>query len=267
MNAELKDRCVLITGASGGIGLATAEAFAAEGAKLVLNYHSRPGPLQELQPRLNVPTVLAQADLRDERQVEQMFATGLQQFGRIDAIVANAGIWPERPAPLWEMSTEQWHGTMAADLDSAFFTCRAFLRHFADQRRDAASIVLIGSTAAIFGEADHADYSAAKAAMTYGLTCTLKNEIVRLAPRGRVNAVCPGWTRTPMAEYGLRDATAVRRVHSTMALRKVAEAEDVAAAIVFLASDRLAGHLSGTVLPVAGGMEGRLLHNPAGDGA
>jgi NAD(P)-dependent dehydrogenase (short-subunit alcohol dehydrogenase family) len=96
--------------------------------------------------------------------------------------------------------------------------------------------------------------------MAYGLTLSLKNEIVKVAPRGRVNCVCPGWTRTPMAEHGLRDAQAVARVQATMALRKIAEPQDVAAAIVFLASDRLAGHLSGTILPIAGGMEGRLLH-------
>ncbi|MBN2445956.1 MAG: SDR family oxidoreductase, partial [Phycisphaerae bacterium] len=178
----------------------------------------------------------------------------------LDVVVVNAGIFTPESVPLAEMSTEQWHATMSADLDSAFFTCRAFLRHLKVQPRESASIVLVGSTAAIFGEAGHADYSAAKAAMTYGLTRTLKNEIVQFAPRGRVNCVCPGWTRTPMAEDALRDEAAVRRVQSTMALRKIATADDVAAGIVFLASDKLAGHLSGTIMPVAGGMEGRLLY-------
>jgi len=120
--------------------------------------------------------------------------------------------------------------------------------------------VLVASTAALFGEAEHADYAAAKAAMAYGLTRSLKNEIVRLAPRGRVNCVCPGWTRTPMAAYGLADAAALARVQATMALRKIAEPEDVAGLIVFLTAERLAGHISGAIVPVAGGMEGRLLH-------
>lgn len=260
MRTDLDDKCVLITGASGGIGLATAELFAEQGTRLILHYHRNAQPLQPLQSRHGDSVLAAAADLRDEQQTEQLFAAGLKKFGRIDAIVVNAGIFCADAVPLWKMSTEQWRTTQAADLDSAFFTCRAFLRHLADQPRESASIVLVGSTAAIFGEADHADYSAAKAAMTYGLTRTLKNEIVRLVPRGRVNCVCPGWTRTPMADAGLADAAAVSRARSTMALAKIAEPEDVAAAIVFLASDRLAGHLSGTILPIAGGMEGRLLH-------
>ena len=264
MDTDLKEKCVLITGASGGIGLAAARMFAADGAKLVLQYHTRKAPIDELQRQIKTESIAVQADLRDEQQVEDLFAKGIDAFGRIDVAVVNAGVFEKRTVPLHEMLTEQWRSTMAADLDSAFFTCRAFLKHLADDPRDDAAIVLVGSTAAIFGEAGHADYSAAKAAMTYGLTLSLKNEIVRLAPRGRVNCVCPGWTRTPMAEYGLRDAEAVARVQSTMALAKVAEPEDVAAAIVFLASERLSGHLSGTILPIAGGMEGRLLHGKLG---
>ena len=260
MPADLTDTCVLITGASGGIGLATAEAFAQRGARLALHYHTGLDPIQQLQERLTVPHVAISADLRDEDQAEHLFAAALQKFPRIDTVVVNAGVFNSASVPLHEMATEQWRETMRADLDSAFFTCRAFLRHLATTPRESASIVLVASTAALFGEANHADYAAAKAAMAYGLTLSLKNEIVRLAPRGRVNCVCPGWTRTPMAEYGLADAAAVRRVQSTMALQRIAEPDDVAAAIVFLAAEGSAGHLTGTILPVAGGMEGRLLH-------
>jgi len=260
MNADMDDSCILVTGASGGIGLATAEAFAAERAKLVLHYHTQVEPVRELQQRIDVPNVAVPADLRDERQVQRMFAEALSAFPRIDVVVVNAGIFKSESVPLHEMTTEQWRETLDADLNSAFFTCRAFLRHLADEPRESAAIVLVGSTAGLFGEAGHADYAAAKAAMVYGLTLTLKNEIVRLAPRGRVNCVCPGWVRTPMAAYGLSDPALMRRVQATMALQKVAEPHDVAAAIVFLASERLSGHISGTILPIAGGMEGRLLH-------
>jgi 3-oxoacyl-[acyl-carrier protein] reductase len=259
MNANLFEQCVLITGASGGIGLATAQAFAEEGARLVLHYHTRAEPLEELQPRLGVPSVAVQADLRDEAQVERLFTAALEKFPRVDIVVVNAGAWNDRPRPLHDMSLDQWRQTQEADLTSAFLTCRTFLRHLAAVPRESAALVLVGSTAALFGEADHADYSAAKAALTYGLTRSLKNEIVRLAPRGRVNCVCPGWTRTPMAAAGL-DPVSQRRAEATMALQKIAEPYDVATAIVFLASERLAGHISGAILPIAGGMEGRLLH-------
>lgn len=259
MNGTSHDQVVLITGASGGIGQATARAFAAEGARLALHYHSQPDAVATLQRDLDVPTIAVGADLRDEAAAEAMFRTVLATFPRIDTLVVNAGIWPPDSVPLHAMTLDQWEGTMQADLTSAFLCCRAFLRHMAEVPREAASIVLIGSTAALFGEAGHADYAAAKAALTYGLTLSLKNEIVRLAPRGRVNCVCPGWTATPMAA-GQIDPASLARVTATMPLRKIASPEDIAEAIAFLASDRRAGHISGMILPVAGGMEGRLLH-------
>lgn len=261
MNTALRDKSVLITGASGGIGLVTSRAFAAEGTRLLLHYHNQPGPLQALRAELAKPVTLLQADLRDEQQTCRMFEQALAAQPRIDCVVINAGIWPPTDTPLHEMSLEQWRNTIDADLTSAFLTCRAFLQHVARVPREAASIVLIGSTAALFGEAGHADYSAAKAALTYGLTRTLKNEIMQLCPRGRVNCVSPGWTDTPMSAAYIADPAAVAKATATIAMRKIARAEDVAAAVVFLSSDALAGHISGAILPVTGGMEGRLLHS------
>ena len=260
MNTELKDKVVLITGASGGIGQACARAFAVEGAKLALNYHTQAEPVARLGKELDVETLPVQADLREETQAEAMFAKAIEAFSTVDAVVVNAGVANKERMPLHEMTLAQWSETITADLTSAFLTCRAFMRHLAQAPRDAASIVLVGSTAAIFGEANHADYAAAKAGMVYGLTRSLKNEIVHLAPRGRVNCVCPGWTNTPRATRVVQDPAAVTRVTAPIPMHKIATPEDNAAAIVFLSSDRLAGHLSGTILPVAGGMEGRLLH-------
>lgn len=265
MDSRLQGKRFLLTGASGGIGQATAHAFAAEGALLALHCHSNREAAAELAASLPAPALVVQADLRRESDVEAMFAAIDRDLGPLDGVVVNAGVWVGTPVPLHTMSREQWDETMALDLTSAFLTCRGYLRELAraqalGEPRERASIVLVGSTAALFGEENHADYSAAKAAMTYGLTRTLKNEIVRLAPRGRVNCVCPGWVATPMSAAALEDRAAVARYTSTMALAKVATPEDVAAALVFLSSDALAGHLSGTILPLAGGMEGRVLH-------
>jgi len=259
MNSGLEHDTVLVTGASGGIGQAVVRAFAAEGCRLALHYFQHGEAAAALARSLPVPSVLVRADLRSESEVAGLFAEALQRFPRIDHVVVNAGIWREPAAPLHEMSLEQWRETLDVDLTGAFLTCREFFRHLAAQRRESASVVFISSTAGLFGEAGHADYAAAKSALCHGLTSSLKNEIVALAPRGRVNCVCPGWTVTPMTEGLLEDRALVRRVTSTMALKKIATAEDVAAAVVFLASGRLAGHLTGAVLPVAGGMEGRLL--------
>jgi 3-oxoacyl-[acyl-carrier protein] reductase len=158
---------------------------------------------------------------------------------------------------VWELSLERWEETLRQNLTTTFLVAREFLREVA--RNGNGSLVLVGSTAGIFGEAGHADYAAAKSAVTGGLLLSLKNEIARIAPLGRVNAVAPGWTESPMTR-GLVDPERVREVSRTMALRKVARPEDVAAQVVVLASDTLSGHVTGQVVTVAGGMEGRIVH-------
>ncbi len=260
MRSGLDGHVVLITGASGGIGSETARAFAEEGARLVLHYNSNREGAEALAKELGSETVVVQADVSDESAVEAMYAKALGAFSRLDALVVNAGIWIADEVPVHAMTLEQWRRTMDADLTGAFLSCRGFLRHVADVPRDDASIVLVASTAALFGEENHTDYASAKAAMAYGMTRSLKNEIVRIAPKGRVNCVCPGWVDTPMAAASMEDPTAIPRVTATMALRKIAQPADVARAIVFLTSPLLAGHLSGTIMPIAGGMEGRWLH-------
>jgi 3-oxoacyl-[acyl-carrier protein] reductase len=260
MDADLRNRAFLLTGAAGGIGTETARAFASEGAQLVLHCHRNRKGAEDLAKELGVPSLVVQADIGSEGDVDRMYAEALTSFPRIDGVVVNAGIWIADEVPLHRMTLAQWQKTLETDLTGAFLTCRGFLRHLADSPREEASIVFVASTAALFGEENHTDYSSAKAAMAYGMTRSLKNEIVRLAHRGRVNCVCPGWVMTPMAAESMADPSAVRRVTATMALRKIATPEDVARAIVFLSSSRLSGHLSGTILPIAGGMEGRWLH-------
>jgi 3-oxoacyl-[acyl-carrier protein] reductase len=137
------------------------------------------------------------------------------------------------------------------------------------ERQRRGNLVLVGSTAGVFGEAGHADYASAKAAMAYGLLRTLKNELPRIAPHtagycgGRVNCVCPGWTVVPRNAAKLQVAAVVRKVTATMSLPQIGRPEDMANAIVFLASDVLARHLTGQTLVVAGGMEGRWLWQPS----
>jgi 3-oxoacyl-[acyl-carrier protein] reductase len=149
---------------------------------------------------------------------------------------------------------------------SAFLSLREFLRIVARQKRG--NTVLIGSTAGVFGEAGHADYSSAKSGLAYGLTRSLKNEIARLAPHtrdycgGRINCICPGWTIVPRTAPKLGDAAALRKVTATMALPQIGRPDDIANSTVFLSSDELARHITGQTLVIAGGMEGRLLWRP-----
>ena len=128
---------------------------------------------------------------------------------------------------MWELSLERWEATLRANLTATFLTARGFLREV--ERTGHGNLVLVGSTAGRFGEAGHADYAAAKSAIQVGLLLSLKNEIVRIAPLGRVNAVAPGWTYSPMTRGSL-DPDVVERVTRTMPLRKVASADDIARA-------------------------------------
>ena len=256
MNTGLAGKGVVVTGASGGIGSACARAFAAEGASVALHYHRGRDRVEALAAELDNPTIL-NADLTIEADVDALFEAAREALGRVDACAAVAGVWPRDDRPVWELTLERWRATLDANLTATFLTARAFLREV--ERNGAGSLVLVGSTAGIFGEAGHADYAAAKSAILAGLLLSLKNEITRIAPLARVNAVAPGWTESPMTR-GLVDEERVRKVSRTMALRKIARPEDVARQVVVLASDTLSGHITGQVVTIAGGMEGRVVH-------
>lgn len=265
MDLGLAGHGVLVTGASGGIGSATARAFAAEGARVGVHFHLNREAAEELASEIG--GVALGADLRDEAEADALVPHAVEALGRLDHCVANAGVWPSEDVPVADMPLERWRATVDANLTATFLTARAFLRHVRAREApigdaDASpSLVLVASTAGHFGEAGHADYAAAKAAIAYGLALSLKNEVVRDAPLARVNVVSPGWTVTPMAADALTDET-LRQVTATMPLRKVARPEDIARAILLLASPAAAGHITGQVVTVAGGMEGRLLNAP-----
>ena len=251
---------MVVTGSSGGIGSACARAFMAEGARVLVHYNRGEERARQLAEELGGAPI-AQADLTMEADVERLFAEAREALGRVDVCAAVAGAWPSEDVPVWELPLERWEETLRANLTATFLTVRGFLREV--ERSGHGSLVLVGSTAGIFGEAGHADYASAKSAVLGGLLLSLKNEIVRIAPLARVNAVAPGWTESPMTR-DLVDPDRVRALSRTMALRKVAQPEDIATQVVVLASDTLSGHVSGQVVVVAGGMEGRIVHEDEG---
>jgi 3-oxoacyl-[acyl-carrier protein] reductase len=253
METDLAGKGVLVTGGAGGIGAAVVRQFAAEGARVAVHYHSSCAAAGALAAE--VGGIALAADLRDEAAADALVPAAVAGLGRLDVCVANAGIWPAPDEAIWEMPLARWEATVRANLTATFLTTRAFLRHARATGRG--SLVLVGSTAGRFGEAGHADYAASKGAMMTGLLLSAKNEAARIGNGVRVNAVAPGWTATPMSQDALADQPRVDRALSTMALKKVATPEDIAAQIVVLASDRLSGHMTGQVVVVAGGMEGR----------
>jgi 3-oxoacyl-[acyl-carrier protein] reductase len=260
MDTDLGQRTVLVTGASGGIGQEVVRAFTREGTRVIIHYGKQRERAESLARELGPSCVPLGADLTVEADVQRLFAEAEAALGPIEILVANAGYWPPDHVPIEAMTLEQWNQTLAVNLTSVFLCVREFFRGIVKHRLRDPAAVLIGSTAGVFGEAGHVDYATAKAGLTYGLARSLKNELCRLAPRGRINVVCPGWVFTPMTQRFADDPPRVRRVLQTIPLRKVGRPHDVAMAILYLASSRLSGHVTGQVLTVAGGMEGRVLY-------
>lgn len=262
MKTGLSGKTIIVTGGLGGIGLAVVNILIEEKANVVLNYRTKRDNFVEVENRLKeneIRYLMIQADLKHENEVEAMFIQVTKEFGRVDGLVNNAGIWPEKFTPIYTMDLSQWENTLNTNLKSIFLCSKEFLRNLETHKGDYGSVVLIGSTAGVFGEAGHIDYSSSKAAL-HGFMLSLKNEIVSIARYGRVNIVSPGWTLTRMAEKELQNHKGVTRALQTIPLRKIASAKDIANTVIHLLSEELSSHVSGQNIIIAGGMEGRLLH-------
>ncbi|MFL2951995.1 MAG: SDR family NAD(P)-dependent oxidoreductase [Candidatus Thalassarchaeaceae archaeon] len=254
METGLEGKVVLVTGGAGGIGQAICRKFAEEGANVAVHFYTSSEEAESLAKEIGGFAV--RADLRVPSQADEMVAEVISKMGNIDVCVANSGSYPTEPKPMWEIDEERWNSTIMSNLGVAANTSRSFLSHASS--RGSGSLVLVGSTAGVYGEAGHSDYAAAKGAITTGLLLSLKNEVSHLGSV-RVNAVAPGWTLTQKkVETGL-DEGVMERAKSTMALKKLATPNDVAMAIIYLSSEEVAGHITGEVIEVAGGMEGRLV--------
>jgi 3-oxoacyl-[acyl-carrier protein] reductase len=243
---DLSGRTALVTGASRGIGRATAVLLARCGADIALTYHTRMAEAESAARDIRAlgrRAILSGGDLADAAVVERLMSEVKRQFGALDILVANAGVWPAEEVRLADLSVDRWRSTLAANLDAVFLSTRAALRLL----RPGGRVVIVSSTAGQRGEAFHADYAVAKGA----LISLTKSLAVEYAPDVLINCVAPGWVDTEMSSpaFGADNRT---RIEQTIPLRRIATAEDVAGPIVFLCSD-LARHITGEVLNVNGG--------------
>ena len=267
MDSRLTGKTVVVTGASGGIGREIVRSFIGEGASVAIHYHRNQESADALAAECTTEsaadrTTVVAADLRDEAAVVNLFEQTKQHLGVPNVLIANAGAWPIPHMSIDEMTLEQWNNTVSVNMTSVFLCVREFLKLTKASGQQDPAIVMIGSTAGHFGEAGHADYAASKGAFMTGLMNSLKNEITRFARHGRINTVCPGWTLTPMADRLTGNRDAMERALQTIALRKFGAPKDIANAVTFLASNQLAGHITGQSLFVSGGMEGRVVNLP-----
>lgn len=245
-------RVMLITGASRGIGAATARLAAAEGYALCLNFHHRADAAQQLLEELKstgTQAIAVAADVADETQVARLFATIDEQFGRLDVLVNNAGML-ERQMRLDEMDAARLMRVFAVNVTGSFLCAREAVKRMSTRYGGkGGSIVNVSSIAAKLGAPnEYIDYAAAKGAidsMTLGLAKEVAAEDIR------VNAVRPGVIRTEIHASG-GEPGRVERVKASVPMGRGGEAEEVAEAILWLAGEK-ASYTSGALLDVSGG--------------
>jgi 3-oxoacyl-[acyl-carrier protein] reductase len=246
LNLGLTGKRAVVSGASRGVGRATALMLARAGCDVGVGFRSREGEANAVADdirRMGRRAYAQAGDMSTPWGAELLFERALVEFGGIDIFVGNAGIWVPDDVSIADMTDEQWAETIRANLDSVFYSVRLASRFVAPNGR----IVLVSSTAGQRGEAFHADYAASKGAMI-SLT---KGVAIELAPRGiTVNCVAPGWIDTEMVEKPMAGGRA--RIESTIPLGRIATADDVAGPIVFLCS-QLARHITGEIMNVNGG--------------
>lgn len=243
---DLSGKTALVTGASQGLGAATATMLHRAGAAVVVNYLDDAAGVNrrlaaELVDQLGEHAAAVAADVRSLEQVRAMFAQARQRFGGVDILVNNAGILRDRTVA--KMTADEWRDVLDTNLTGVFHGCKAAVESLADDGR----IVNLSSVSAMVGTFGQANYVAAKAGVI-GLTKVLSRELARR--RITVNAVAPAVVLT---EMGRSIPEAARQAMlASIPLGRFAEAEEVASVILFLASD-LASYITGQVLHVNGG--------------
>lgn len=254
LSLSLAGKVVLITGGSRGIGAATVRLFRRAGARVVFSYRSAAQQANDLVAECggsdNCRAI--QQELASVEDGQALIAAAIAQFGQLDALIVNHGIWPPHDQSIATMPITQWRGTMGINLDSVFGLVQAASAQMLKQPTSSGTrghIVLVASTAAQRGEAFHADYAASKGALL-SLTKSLSSE---LAPQGILcNCVAPGWVVTEMSAGTLSDPIASKKALGLIPLGRAADPDEIAGPIVFLCTP-WAGFVSGEIFNVNGG--------------
>jgi glucose 1-dehydrogenase len=247
----------LVTGASSGIGRATARVLAAAGAKVAVNHFGHDDEAESIVAEIEAAggaALAIAADVSDEAAVEAMFRQAVERFGTVHVLVNNAGI--QSDAAFAEMTLEQWRRVIDVNLTGQFLCARAAIREFL--RRGACDvsvalgkIVFTSSVHQIIPWARHANYAASKGGVKL-LAQSLAQEVAE--HRIRVNVVAPGAIRTPINHDAWKDERSLEGLLKLIPYHRIGEPEDVAKAIAWLASDE-SDYVTGATLVIDGGMQ------------
>ncbi|MBI1807824.1 MAG: 3-oxoacyl-ACP reductase FabG [Ignavibacteria bacterium] len=245
---SLQDKVSVITGGSRGIGAATAVLLAKAGSDIVLNYvrnHEHAANVAQIIRDLGRRVVVHQGNVADSREAGNLIERTILEFGKVDILVNNAGIWTY--GEIGNISEEVWDETIDVNLKGVFNLCNTVVPHL--KRNGGGKIINISSTAGQRGEAFHSHYAASKG----GIIAFTKSLATELASYNiSVNAVAPGWVDTDLNDEVFANEQFREQVVESIPLKRIATSEDVAGAVIFLASD-LARHVTGTTINVNGG--------------
>ncbi|MGH9915216.1 MAG: SDR family NAD(P)-dependent oxidoreductase [Pyrinomonadaceae bacterium] len=244
----LSGQVAIVTGGSRGVGRATALRLSQTGANIVINYTNSETEAEDVASacrKHGVKALARRADISDLQEAAALAEFTVENFGQIDLLVANAGIWEGAPVEL--MTECQWTKVLDINLKGTWAACRAVIPEMKSRGRG--TIVIVSSTAGQRGEAGYSNYAASKG----GQISFAKSLAVELAPSIRVNSVAPGWIDTGMNDSVFKSNGEYKEsLVSSIPLKRLATADDVALSIIFLASD-WSRHITGEVLNVNGG--------------
>ncbi|MDJ1156147.1 glucose 1-dehydrogenase [Macrococcus caseolyticus] len=250
MYTDLKDKVVVITGASSGIGKAMAEQFGAEGCKVVVNYNSSESEALEIAKTIKKSggdAITIQADVSKENEVTALISEAVRHFGTIDIMVNNAGF--EKATPSLEMSAEDFNHVMNINLTGAFVGSREAAKHFTQTKKKGV-IINMSSVHDVIPWPNYVNYAASKG----GLKLMMETLSMEFAPHGiRVNNISPGAIVTEHTKEKFSDPATREETERMIPMGFIGEPEHVANAALFLASSQ-AAYITGTTLYVDGGM-------------
>ncbi|WP_313651899.1 SDR family oxidoreductase [Pantoea sp.] len=243
--SRFTQKVVVVTGAGSGIGEASAKRFAEEGASVVLVGRTAQKLEETLAEMTSGDHLVAACDVSDAEQVKQLSEKVLAKYGRVDVLVNNAGVIVQ--GRVHEVGLDAWETLMKTDLDGVFYGVHYFMPALLKSK---GNVVNISSVSGLGGDWGMSIYNAAKGAIT-NFTRALAMDYG--ADGVRVNAICPGFTFTDLTEEAKNDQALLERFYDRIPLRRAGEADDIARAIVFIASED-ASYITGVNLPVDGGL-------------